>query len=434
MTGRRAEWRYALLVFLFWLPTGLYLATKILLMLDRGLGVAAIGTVVLVFSLTTAALELPTGGLADVIGRRTVLAASAVASCAGLALLAVADGFWLFAASAVLRGIARALSSGPDEAWFVDTMHAAEGPDAYLTRGLARGEAASSVGLLIGTLVGGALPLAIGAVGPLSALAVPVAIAALVEVVRLAVTLGGMPEPPRPRTTVVAVLRGVPATVSGGLRLGLRDGVLARLLLAGAGVGVALAAIELLTPGWLAGLVGDPARGATTYATVAAAGFGASAVGSLLGPWVQRRLGSAVRAGMAGIALGAAALLGVAVAGPALHGAVAGVTVIAAAYLLLFVGLGITAAPQAAVLHARVAAGERATVVSVQSLALQAAGALGSVCFGWLATTRGAAFAFGVAGAALAAAAWVMARIQLPDPTSDPAVVPDPAVQPASLA
>ncbi|HTF06985.1 MAG TPA: MFS transporter [Asanoa sp.] len=112
MTGRRAEWRYALLVFLFWLPTGLYLATHILLMLDRGLSVAAIGTTVLVYSLTTAALELPTGGLADVIGRRTVLAASAVASFAGLALLTVADGFWLFAASAALRGVARALSSG----------------------------------------------------------------------------------------------------------------------------------------------------------------------------------------------------------------------------------------------------------------------------------------------------------------------------------
>ncbi len=37
--GRRAERRYALLVFLFWLPTGLYVATKVLLMLDRGLSV-----------------------------------------------------------------------------------------------------------------------------------------------------------------------------------------------------------------------------------------------------------------------------------------------------------------------------------------------------------------------------------------------------------
>ncbi len=84
-----------------------------------------------------------------------------------------------------------------------------------------------------------------------------------------------------------------------------------------------------------------------------------------------------------------------------------------------------TAAPQAALLHARVAPGERATVISVQSLALQAAGAVGSVCFGALATAGGAAFAFGMAGVALAAAAWVVARIQIPDPA--PAPVPEPA-------
>ncbi|GAA1848575.1 MFS transporter [Asanoa iriomotensis] len=426
MTGARAEWRYALLVFLFWLPTGLYVATKILLMHDRGLDVAAIGTVVLVFSLTTAALELPTGGLADVIGRRTVLAASAVASFAGLALLALADSFWLFAASAVLRGVARALSSGPDQAWFVDTMHAVSGPDASLTRGLARGEAASSVGLGLGTLAGGALPVALGAVGPLPALAVPVALAAVVELVRLAVTLFGMPEPPRPRTSLRAVLRDVPATVATGLRLGVRDGVLARLLLAGAGVGVALAAIELLTPGWLAGLVGDAERGASTYAVIAAAGFGASAVGSLLGPWAQRRLGSAVRAGVAGIALGAVALLGVGLAGPALDGPASGVPVVAAAYLLLFVGLGVTAAPEGALLHGRVAPAERATVISVQSLALQAAGALGAVTLGALAAARGAAFAFGVAGTVLVAAAWVVSRIRVPDPA------PQPVREPAS--
>ena len=101
---------------------------------------------------------------------------------------------------------------------------------------------------------------------------------------------------------------------------------------------------------------------------------------------------------------------------------------VAAAYLLLFVGLGVTAAPQAALLHARVAPTERATVISVQSLALQAAGALGSVCFGALATARGAAFAFGTAGVALAAAACVVARIKVTDPAPDQIDTPEVSV------
>ena len=79
-------------------------------------------------------------------------------------------------------------------------------------------------------------------------------------------------------------------------------------------------------------------------------------------------------------------------------------------------------------LHARVAPTERATVISVQSLALQAAGALGSVCFGALATARGAAFAFGTAGVALAAAACVVARIKVTDPAPDQIDTPEVSV------
>jgi len=415
VTARRAARRYALLVFLFWVPTGLFLATKVLLMLDRGLSLAEAGTVALVFSLTVAGLELPTGGLADVIGRRAVLAASAVLGVCGLGLLAFADGFWLFVASAVVRGASRALSSGPDQAWYVDTVHATDGPDAPLTAGLARGEAASSVGLALGTLAGGVLPL-LGGLGPVPALAVPVLVAAAIEVVRLLVTLFGMPEPPHVRPSLAGVLRGVPSTVATGLRLSVRDAALTRLLVAGGFAGCALAAIELLTPGWLASLVGGATRGATTYATVAALGFVASAVGSLLGPWVEARLGSPVRAGVAGIAVGAVALLGVAVTGPAL-----GVPAVAVAYVLLFVGMGVTAGPQASVLHGRVSPGERATIVSVQSLFLQAAGAVGALAFGWLATAWGPAPGFGAAGLALVAAAVLISRIRL-TPRIAPAV------------
>ncbi len=232
------------------------------------------------------------------IGRRTVLAASAVASFAGLALLAVADSFWLFVASAVLRGVARALSSGPDEAWFVDTMHAVEGPDASLTRGLARGEAASSVGLGIGTLAGGALPLALGAVGPLPALAVPVADRragragpAAGDAVRHAGAAAC--RAPRSARSCAACRRRSPPGSGSACATACCPGC----CWPRRGSVWRCPRSSCSRPGWLAGLVGDPERGATTYAVVAAAGFAANAVGSLLGPWAQRRLGSAVRAG-----------------------------------------------------------------------------------------------------------------------------------------
>ncbi|MFC7592924.1 hypothetical protein ACFQYP_61390 [Nonomuraea antimicrobica] len=112
-----------------------------------------------VFSVVTVSLELPTGGLADVVGRRVVLAASAAFTVAGLALMSVSTTFWMFLVSGVFKGVARALSSGPATSWYVDTLHGIEGPGADLKPGLARGGAMESVALCLGVLAGGVLPL-----------------------------------------------------------------------------------------------------------------------------------------------------------------------------------------------------------------------------------------------------------------------------------
>jgi MFS family permease len=408
MTGGAAARRYALLNALLWLPAGLYLVPLVLLMLDRGLPVATIAVVGVVYGLTIAALELPTGGLADVLGRRPVLIASAVAGAAGLLLLGLAGTVALFVASAVLRGAARALSTGPLEAWYVDTVHAEQGREADLTGGLARGEVAASLALAAGTLVGGLVPLALGDVGPLPALAVPVLLAAGVEVLRALIT-ARLPEPPHPRPAVGAVLRGVPATVAAGLRVAGRDRILTRLMLAAGGAGIALGTIELLTPAWLAGLSSGP-RAAATYAVVAAAGFGADAIGGMLAAGAVRRFGSHARAAMAGWTVSALALAGL--AGCALLGGTAATVLAGVAYCLLFIGLGAAFPAQAHLLHERIEPGERATVLSVQSLLMQGVGAVGIPLIGWQVTRNGIAAGYTVSALILLASAGLFLRLR----------------------
>src|SRR5688572_26827629 len=153
--------RYVAISFLTWLPTGLYIPAYVLLMLERGMSLPTIAAIGIVYGICVAVLELPTGGLADVVGRRPVLIAAALASLASLVLFGLATTTLLFVVAAVLRGVARALGTGPAEAWYVDTVHATEGPDAELGPGLARGNVAASVGLTVGTLVGGFLPFAL---------------------------------------------------------------------------------------------------------------------------------------------------------------------------------------------------------------------------------------------------------------------------------
>jgi MFS family permease len=390
--------RYAVIEFLTWLPTGLYMAPMVLLMAVRGLDVAEIGLVSAAYSVTIVVLELPTGGLADVLGRRTVLATSAAVSVVALGVMAMATTVWAFFFASLLKGVARALSSGPAQAWYVDALHAEQGRSADLKPGLAAGNAAGSVALALGTLAGGLIPLVVHG----DALAVPVWVAAGAAAVLLAAVLVLMREPsPGPAAVGRAgtvpdgraesvpvrrsgrraarfgeVLRGVPVTIAGGVRLGLADRGLGRLLLVAVGAGVMLNTIELLTPGRLAVLTGSPETGSTAYAFVTAAGFAANAAGSSLAPAVARWAGGSVRAAVLASIVTAGAVGALAASLPLTGWA--GIAGTAAAYVVIYAGLAVASLFRGELIHGRISSAQRATVMSVDSLQLQFGGALSS--------------------------------------------------------
>ncbi|MEW1840879.1 MFS transporter [Nonomuraea angiospora] len=412
MTARSALRRYMLVSFLTWLPVGLMAATMVLLMTARGLSLAEVGLSVTVFSVVTATLELPTGGLADVLGRRVVLAVSAAFTVAALALLAVSTTFWMFLISGVLKGVARALSSGPATSWYVDTLHGIEGRDADLKPGLARGGAMESVALCVGVLAGGSLPLLVPAqvIFPLAA---PPLVGATAAAVLLVVVVFAMPEPEHARRSLVSVLREVPATVVSGIRLAAGAPVLRRLMAAAAASGVVLISIELLTPGRLAELAGTAERGSLAYAVVSALGFAGSAAGAALAPRVARLAGSSARGAIAGSVL--AALSVGALAATAGLGGPAGLVSAGLAYMTLFVGLSVTGLLCLEMTHNAVSAAERTTVTSTSSLSLQAGGVMANLTLGALAGQAGLAVAW--IGAALVVLASALLFVRMPAPT-----------------
>lgn len=293
-----------------------------------------------------------------------------------------------------LVGAGRALSSGPAEAWYVDTVQAHSGPDAELHTGLARGGTATSAALATGTLLGGALPWLLGLGPDLGArlseatselvlpLSVPMLLGAAVEIAFVLYVLTALREPPRPAATLRVVLRGIPATVVGGLRLGGHDALIRRVLLSAGAAGSALVAIELLTPGRAAALTGASESGAVLFAALACAGFICSGIGSHLSPLTARLAGSGERAVM--VSLGASAsgmlLLGVTAA----FTGVGSMVLAAIGYGLVYLGLGASGPSENDLLHHRVTRSGRATALSVQSLALQLVGALTGLVIGVL--------------------------------------------------
>lgn len=383
-TARR---RYAAVSFLFWFPIGMSIAPGVLLFTERGMGLAAIAGFYAVHSLTAAAMELPTGGLSDVIGRRPVLAVAGLLNLTAFTLIGLGAAGWAIALGMGLMGLARALSSGPAEAWYVDTVHAHAGPGADLRTGLARGGSATSAALALGTLLGGGLPWLLGLApgtgerlteatgGLVIPLSLPALSGALVELVFVLYVLSSLPEPPRPRTTLRRVVGGVPAAIAAGLRLGARDALIRRILLTASAAGAALAAVELLTPGRAAALMGTAESGALVYAGLACAGFLCSAIGSQLAPLVARFSGGSERAVLVSLGF---TVLGLTLLGITAHTMSAPATALAVTgYGLVYLGLGAAGPNENDLLHRRVEASGRATALSVQSLSLQlvAAGA-----------------------------------------------------------
>ncbi|QGV82372.1 MFS transporter [Streptomyces ficellus] len=389
-----ARRRFATVTFLFWLPVGLYIPAQVLLLTERGMALPVVAGLFAVHSVTVSVMELPTGGLADVVGRRAVLAAAGVLNLCALTAMALGTTVWALAVAMVLMGAGRALSSGPAEAWYVDTVQAHSGAGADLRTGLARGNTASAAALAAGTLLGGGLPLLLdlapdagarmaeatgGLVLPLSA---PALLGAVVNAAYVTYVLCSLPEPPRPPATLRQVLRGVPATTAAGLRLGAHEPLVRRVLLSAAAVGAALATVELLTPGRAARLTGTPESGAVVYAVLACLGFLCTALGSHSAPLAARLTGSSEHAALASLAVSTAGLLLLGVT--AAWGGPAPAVVAAVGYGLVYFGLGAAGPNENDLLHRRVDSTVRATALSVQSLALQSAGAVTGLVAGSL--------------------------------------------------
>jgi MFS family permease len=408
----RARRRFVGLTALRWLPVGIAVPVSVLLATARGLSPADIGVTVAVYGAVTLLLELPTGGLADAIGHRPVLALSGVFTTAALLTMAVADSVLLFSVAWALKGVARALDSGPLEAWYVDTVRADDSA-ADVTRGLSRAGAADGAGLAVGAVLGGTLPLLLDRSGA-EALAAPLLLAAAFALLHVAAVLLLVVPVRWSATSGLAALRSgvrdVPVVVSATVRLVLHDRLLRLLLAVSFLVGLVLTSIELLGPLHFAALAGSPEVGSAVYGIVTAVSFAAAAVGSLLAPALGRAAGGSVaRVSAVSSVLAAGTIAAVAVA--------PGVVLAAVAYSTFYL-LNATAWPlRKQLMHDQTTSSQRSTTVSASSLALMVGGMLGSLLLPRLADIAGnpAGILAGAGAMLLVAAASLGLRVRLPD-------------------
>ncbi|MBN8215480.1 MAG: MFS transporter [Spirochaetes bacterium] len=87
-----------------------------------GLSMAQILGLQAAFSLSLAILEIPSGYLADLLGRRKSLVLGAVCATAGYALYCISDSFAGFLVAELIMGAGSSFVSGADSALFYDTL------------------------------------------------------------------------------------------------------------------------------------------------------------------------------------------------------------------------------------------------------------------------------------------------------------------------
>jgi predicted MFS family arabinose efflux permease len=393
---RGARWRYLTLIALRWLPTGLLIPIFVLLPLSRGLSLTEIGIVFSVQGFVVLALELPTGGLSDSLGRRPVLILASFIGLLSLGLIFLADSVAMFAAAMFLQGIYRALDSGPLEAWYVDATLAAD-PDARIESGLGAGSTVLSLAIASGALLSGGI-IALDPFPTIEALALPLLVALGLHVVNLIaiVTLMREVRTARGPRAVASSVAAVPGVIRDGLRL-LRS---SRVLLALIGVelfwGFSMVTFEGLFPIRLAEVVGNTDDAAALMGPVSSVAWFASAAGAALIATVSRRIGVPRSAAVLRI------LQGLAIVG---MGVLAGPVGVVTAYLACYVTHGASNPMHTTLLHRQVDGPNRTTVLSMNSMVSQPAGAIGAIVLAALADGTSVTTAMVIGGIVCAAAA-----------------------------
>ena len=418
---RAAYRRFLVLTALRWLPVGLLAPIFVLIPLSRGLSLTEIGVVFAIQGLVVLALELPTGGLSDALGRRPVLLLASVVAILSMGLFTIADTAAMFAAAMALQGIYRALDSGPLEAWYVDATLAAD-PTAEIQHGLGRGTAALSLGIALGALASGAL-VALHPVPGIDPLLLPLLVALVVQVLLLGAVFALMTEVPRARhpEAVVASIRAVPAIIGEGLGLLRSSRVLLGIVLVELFWGFSMVTFESLLPIRMSELVGGTQAAAAIMGPLSSAAWFLSAAGAAGVVILSRRIGVARSAALLRVAQGLTIVA---------MGVIAGPLGVAVAYLLCYTVHGASNPMHTTLLHWQVDGSHRTTVLSINSMMAQPAGALGGIVLAALADGTSVSTAMVVGGVICALAAplyipaWRKERAaRQAGATADPAVV-----------
>jgi len=302
-TPRRVQRTYLVLLLGNTLATSLIWGINTIFLLDAGLSNVEAFTANAFFTAGMVLFEVPTGVVADTLGRRASYLLGTVTLSASTLLYVllwlVGAPFWQWAVVSVLLGLGFTFFSGAVEAWLVDAL-TATGFTGELESVFARGQMVSGAAMLTGSVAG-------GVIAQQTNLGAPFVLRGLVLVAMFAVAFRLMHDIGFVRAGHGRPLREMrrvaTASIDHGWRVPAVRWLMVEALFTG---GVGIYAFYALQP-YLLRLHGDP----NAYAIaglVAAIVAGAQILGGVLAPSVRRRFQRRTSALILTTGLGAVAL------------------------------------------------------------------------------------------------------------------------------
>jgi len=148
---------YSLIMFLNSYLTGLLTPVLSLALIEKGASLSNLSIILGIYALSVILLELPSGIMADVFGRKKTYLLSLVSFTLSFSLLLTSRGFIVLCVVMTLYGFGRALGSGSFDALFIDYYIDNYGKD-KLHNITTRLSVLEALGLSAGALSGGFFP------------------------------------------------------------------------------------------------------------------------------------------------------------------------------------------------------------------------------------------------------------------------------------
>lgn len=123
MTNKRIITIYLLISLFEALLMTLTSAIYVTFLLERGLNLFEVNLVNFLYMITVFILEIPTGAVADIWGRKFSSVLSGVFSGMGFLIYSLADTFLGFVFAEIIIALGTSLTSGALKAWVVDSLH-----------------------------------------------------------------------------------------------------------------------------------------------------------------------------------------------------------------------------------------------------------------------------------------------------------------------